>query len=76
MCLLDVLCNLGADVIAVHLNHNWRGEESLKEAQNCEKFANSRGINYYSETLPDNIQKQKQPQERQDTTFSEGVHKI
>ena len=30
---------------------------SLKEAQNCEKFANSRGINYYSETLPDNIQK-------------------
>lgn len=57
MCLLDVLCNLGADVIAVHLNHNWRGEESLKEAQNCEKFANSRGINYYSEILPDNIQK-------------------
>lgn len=57
MCLLDILYNLGADVVAVHLNHNWRGEESLKEAQNCKNFAKSRAIPYYSETLPDDIQK-------------------
>ena len=57
MCLLDVLNKLNMDVVAVHLNHNWRGEESLKDARNCEKFAKSRDIQYYSEILPDNIQK-------------------
>ncbi len=57
MCLLDILHKLGTDVTAVHLNHNWRGEESLKEAQNCENFAKSRGIPYYSEILPDYIDK-------------------
>ena len=57
MCLLDILHKLDCDVIAVHLNHNWRGEESLKEAQNCKNFAESKGITYYSETLPDSIEK-------------------
>lgn len=57
MCLLDVLNKLGEKVIAVHLNHNWRGEESLKEAENCENFAKSRGIQYYSEILSDCIEK-------------------
>ena len=33
MCLLDILYKLKQDVVAVHLNHNWRGEESKKEAQ-------------------------------------------
>ena len=57
MCLLDILHKLDCDVVAVHLNHNWRGEESLKEAQNCKNFAESKGITYYSETLPDSIEK-------------------
>ncbi len=57
MCLLDILTKLGENVIAAHLNHNWRGEESLKEAENCKKFAKSRGIQYYSEVLPDSIEK-------------------
>ena len=57
MCLLDILNKLGTDVAAVHLNHNWRGKESLKEAQNCEKFALSRGILYYCENLPADVQK-------------------
>ena len=57
MCLLDILNKLGEKVIAAHLNHNWRGEESLKEAENCENFAKSRGIQYYSEILPDYIAK-------------------
>lgn len=55
MCLLDVLVNCGYDVVAVHLNHNWRGEESFAEAKVCEEFAKSRGIKFYSEILPDDI---------------------
>lgn len=57
MCLLDILNKLGEKLVAVHLNHNWRGKESLKEAENCENFAKSRGIQYYSEILPDSIEK-------------------
>lgn len=57
MCLLDILYKLKQDVVAVHLNHNWRGEESKKEAQNCENFAKSRNIPYYSEILPDTVEK-------------------
>ena len=57
MCLLDVLNKLGYNLIAVHLNHNWRGEESYDEAQNCEKFAKENNIPFYSETLPNNIEK-------------------
>ncbi len=57
MCLLDILYKLNTDIVAIHLNHNWRGEESLKEAKNCENFAKSRNIKYYSEILPDSIEK-------------------
>lgn len=57
MCLLDVLNKLRYDIAAVHLNHNWRGEESLAEAKVCEEFCTSRGIKFYTETLPDNIEK-------------------
>ena len=52
MCLLDVLHKMGCDVVAIHLNHNWRGEESLQEEENCRNFAHQRGIEFYSETLP------------------------
>lgn len=57
MCLLDILYKLNLNIVAVHLNHNWRGEESKKEAQNCENFAKSRNIPYYSEVLPDTVEK-------------------
>ncbi len=53
MCLLDML--EGYDVVAVHLNHNWRGEESLNEAKACEKFCMMRGIKFYTETLGDDV---------------------
>lgn len=55
MCLLDVLYKLNCDIIAVHLNHNWRGEESLQEAKVCENFCNQRNIKFYTETLSDDI---------------------
>ena len=57
MCLLDILYKLRADVVAVHLNHNWRGQESFRDEKICEEFAKSRSIKYYSEILPDNIDK-------------------
>lgn len=55
MCLADILSKLKYSIILVHLNHNWRGEESLKEEENCKNFAKERNISFYSETLPDNV---------------------
>ena len=57
MCLLDILNKLGYRVIAVHLNHNWRGAESKKEEINCKNFCELRNIEFYSETLPENSPK-------------------
>lgn len=55
LCLLDVLNEFskkyGFKVVAMHLNHNWRGEESSQEEQNCRKFCEQKGIEYISEVL-------------------------
>lgn len=53
MYLADVLIKSGRKVILAHLNHNWRGAESLKEEENCRKFAQERGVEFYCETSPD-----------------------
>lgn len=55
MCLLDILHKEKFDIAAIHLNHNWRGDESSQEEENCRSFALQRGIDFYSETLPENI---------------------
>lgn len=52
MCLLNVLLELNLHPIAIHLNHNWRGEESRQEEENCRKFCHTHGLEFYSETLP------------------------
>ncbi len=57
MCLLDILNKAGYDVAAVHLNHNWRGKESLEDAKNCREFAERNNIKFYSETLGNEIEK-------------------
>ena len=44
-------------IIAVHLNHNWRGDESDKEEENCKKFCEEHDLTFYSERLPDSIKK-------------------
>jgi len=58
-CLLDLVCKLKEELsivpVAVHLNHNWRGQESLQEEKNCAKKCQNYGISFYSETLPENI---------------------
>ncbi len=40
-------------IVAAHLNHNWRGEESLKEQKNCQNFCIENNIEFYFETLSD-----------------------
>lgn len=61
LCLLDVLRSLskkyGFKLVALHLNHNWRGDESLQEELNCKKFCQENGIEFVSETLSANEQK-------------------
>ncbi len=57
MCLLDILNKLspkyGINIYAIHLNHNWRGEESDQEEINCKNFC--KNICFYSEKLPEEI---------------------
>jgi len=57
MCLLDIISRFCTNVVAIHLNHNWRGLESFKEEENCKCFCYEKGIKFYSETLSKNIPK-------------------
>lgn len=54
LCLLDILNELskkyGGKIVAAHLNHNWRGEESLQDEINCKKFCEKAEIVFVSET--------------------------
>ena len=55
MCLLDVIVKLKEDFelhpVAIHLNHNWRGEESRQEEEHCRHFCIEKGVEFFSETL-------------------------
>lgn len=56
MCLLHCLKkNTKNKIIALHLNHNWRGEESNQEEQNCKEFCSNLGIEFYCEKLSPKI---------------------
>ncbi|MBR1461011.1 tRNA lysidine(34) synthetase TilS [bacterium] len=59
MCLLDSLKKVCPDnkIIALHLNHNWRGEESDSEEQNCADFCKKIGVEFYSEKLSSDVPK-------------------
>ena len=64
MCLLDILSKVknlpdffDFEVIAAHFNHNWRGEESIKEQEVCRIFAASKGFEFYTKTASANIKK-------------------
>ena len=64
MCLLDILSKLKElpdffemRVIAAHFNHNWRGEESLREQEICRMFASAKGIEFYTKTAPKTLRK-------------------
>lgn len=56
MCLLHALNKITTrKIVAIHLNHNWRGSESDNEEQNCKRFCNSIGVEFYSEILDADI---------------------
>ena len=56
MCMLDILYRIseksGFKLIALHLNHNWRGREAEIEQENCERYCKEKNIQLYTETLP------------------------
>lgn len=55
LCLLDNLNCLrpkyGFNLVAIHLNHNWRGEESKRDEVNCQNFCEKNDIEFVSECL-------------------------
>ena len=57
MCLLHIMMQIAKEydlnLVAIHLNHGWRGRESDEEENVCKKFASQ--IKFYSEKLPENI---------------------
>jgi len=59
LCLLDILIKLSKQyhfkVIAAHLNHNWRKDESKNEEIKARKFCQERNIEFYTEILPGNL---------------------
>lgn len=61
LCLLDILHKLstkyGFRLVALHLNHNWRGEESRQDETNCKNFCKKNGIDFISEIIDPNIPK-------------------
>lgn len=58
MCLLDILKKMsekyGFKVVAAHLNHNWRGEESFRDEEACREFCKKNKIEFVCETLENN----------------------
>lgn len=64
MCLLDILSKIRNEeeffdltVISAHFNHNWRGEESLREQEVCRLFSASKGFEFYTKIAPNDIKK-------------------
>ena len=57
MCLLHSLKQITTQnrIVAIHLNHNWRGEESNQEEENCRNFCSEIGVEFYSEKLSSDI---------------------
>lgn len=55
--LLHILHTLGVDVSVIHLNHNWRGDESKSDENFSREYSKSLGVEFYSQTLPDSVKK-------------------
>lgn len=57
MSLLDCLKKVAPDnrIIALHLNHNWRGAESDLEEIRCKEFCEKIGVEIYTEKLSQNV---------------------
>src|SRR5574344_1320283 len=55
LCLLDILNTIckkyDINLVAMHVNHNWRGEDAFREMKNCENFCIEKNIEFLSITL-------------------------
>lgn len=49
--LVLVLKKLGYDVYAIHINHNLRGEESMRDERFCEDFCKNHNISYAQKSV-------------------------
>ena len=57
-CLLHALISSTKNrIIAIHLNHGWRGKESDDEELKCRSFCESCNIEFYSEKLSADVKK-------------------
>jgi tRNA(Ile)-lysidine synthase len=58
MCLLHNLKNITKNkIVAIHLNHKWRGKESDLEEENCRRFCLKIGVDFYSENINPQVPK-------------------
>ena len=58
MCLLHVLKSLNSKkIVAIHLNHNWRGKDSTADEESCRQFCRNQGIQFYSENIDKSVKK-------------------
>ncbi|MBR1977856.1 tRNA lysidine(34) synthetase TilS, partial [bacterium] len=61
VCLAHILHSLKDElnltIILAHLNHNWRGEHSKQDELFSKNFAQKLGLEFYTETLDNTIQK-------------------
>ena len=57
MCLLHVLKKAAPKnkIIALHLNHKWRGVESDREELNCKNFCMQIGVDFYCENISTDV---------------------
>lgn len=55
--LAHILKVLGLDIVAIHLNHNWRGDESKRDEEFAREFSKKIGIEFYSEELDSSVKK-------------------
>ena len=64
MCLVHILSEIKnlpefdkLNIITAHFNHNWRGEEALREQEVCRLFSASAGFEFFTKTAPAGLKK-------------------
>lgn len=77
MCLLYALKKIKCNIrlIGAHFNHNWRGEIAKQEQLRCKEFCEKLGIEFYTETAPDDTKKNETVAREQRYAFFERAQK-
>ena len=79
MCLIHALNNVKEEytliLVGAHYNHNWRGETARQEQIRCEEFCKRFGIEFYTETAPDDTKHNETVAREQRYAFFERAQK-